>query len=228
MKSNILILCNQWKVSELLCTSDLRPQSLSFISREINFNFFPVNWFHELFLQFGWSSPNRIIKKYVKSISTVLLILHQRVSRKLDYIHIPQLHCTKKLVHNHSNCPTFVMFNYAVIGRFRSFLGRPRKSTSGQVAKNRPDRPRIDRLTRLAWNHCVLNFGKHPLVKCTHLTPNVTCKRVTIPLTKNKVDMIYPLAGSSSEMQRSGVKMNGIDTVAPNIVLHRNVNFSYF
>ena len=45
--------------------------------------------------------------------------------------------------------PKMISSPYVGLGRSRSFLGRPRKSTSSQVAKNRPDRPKIDRLTRL-------------------------------------------------------------------------------
>ena len=42
--------------------------------------------------------------------------------------------------------------------------------------------------------------------------------RVTIPDTKNIVERIYPLAGSLASMHNLGQMINGIDTVAPNIV----------
>ena len=41
---------------------------------------------------------------------------------------------------------------------------------------------------------------------------------VTIPDTKNIVERIYPLAGSLASMHSLGQMINGIDTVAPNIV----------
>ena len=41
---------------------------------------------------------------------------------------------------------------------------------------------------------------------------------VTIPDTKNMVERMYPLAGSLASMHNLGQMINGIDTVAPNIV----------
>ena len=61
---------------------------------------------------------------------------------------------TKKITKIFPVFEVFTKLNQVILGRFRSFLGRPRKSTSGQVAKNRLDRPRIDRLTRLVRTMC--------------------------------------------------------------------------
>jgi hypothetical protein len=52
----------------------------------------------------------------------------------------------------------------------------------------------------------------------SYLTPNVVCKSVTIPETKNIVEMMYPLAGSVSSMHIAGQMIKGIATVLPNIV----------
>jgi len=41
---------------------------------------------------------------------------------------------------------------------------------------------------------------------------------VTIAVTKIIVDIMCPRAGSSSFMHNAGVKINGIDTIAPIIV----------
>ena len=51
-----------------------------------------------------------------------------------------------------------------------------------------------------------------------YLTPIVACNKVTIPDTKNSVEIMYPLAGSFSEIHINGHKMNGMDIVPPNIV----------
>ena len=48
--------------------------------------------------------------------------------------------------------------------------------------------------------------------------PRMTWSRVTRPETNRMVEMMYPRAGSSSLMQRSGHRMKGIETVAPNMV----------
>lgn len=48
--------------------------------------------------------------------------------------------------------------------------------------------------------------------------PHVHCMNVTMPVTNIMVDIISPRAGSSSLMHRAGVKMNGIETIAPIMV----------
>ena len=83
----------------------------------------------------------------MKSISTTLHKVHA-LQCNVKYL------TTEKLVHNHASNPCFYLVELRCLGRFRSFLGRPRKSTSGRVAKNRLDRPRIDRLTRLVRTMC--------------------------------------------------------------------------
>ena len=81
-------------------------------------------------------------------------ILKLEIFREINFNFISY----SKLICFHGNFTEIVLFshvstklNKVVLGRFRSFLGRPRESTSGQVAKNRLDRPRIDRLTRLVF-----------------------------------------------------------------------------
>ena len=44
------------------------------------------------------------------------------------------------------------------------------------------------------------------------------CKKVTNPVTKIIVETMWLLAGSSSAIQSAGVKMKGIETIAPIIV----------
>ena len=48
--------------------------------------------------------------------------------------------------------------------------------------------------------------------------PKVLCNSVTRPETKKMVEMIKPLAGSSSLTQSRGQRMKGMETVEPNIV----------
>lgn len=52
----------------------------------------------------------------------------------------------------------------------------------------------------------------------TYLHPIVVWINVTKPVTKIIVEIIWLLAGSSSVMQRAGVRMKGIETIAPIIV----------
>lgn len=51
-----------------------------------------------------------------------------------------------------------------------------------------------------------------------YLQPKVFWMNVTMPVTKIIVDIMWPLAGSSSFIQRAGVRINGIETIAPIIV----------
>lgn len=51
-----------------------------------------------------------------------------------------------------------------------------------------------------------------------YLQPNVVCMNVTIPVTKIIVEIMWLLDGSSSAMHSAGVRMNGIETIAPIIV----------
>ena len=56
------------------------------------------------------------------------------------------------------------------------------------------------------------------LFDALYLTPNVLWRRVTIPETKNTVDIIVPFPGSSSSIHRAGAMMNGVEIAPPNIV----------
>jgi hypothetical protein len=51
-----------------------------------------------------------------------------------------------------------------------------------------------------------------------YLQPMVVCKKVTMPVTKIIVEIMWLRAGSSSAIQRAGVRINGMDTMAPIIV----------
>ena len=64
----------------------------------------------------------------------------------------------------------------------------------------------------------IKTFSPFFLMVSYYLIPKVLCKKVTIPLTKNSVEMIYPLAGSSDGIQSKGQIKTGIETVPPSIV----------
>ena len=123
------------------------------------------------------------------------------------------------------NCHTWVFSSSVIVSKSvgHSFSGKDNMAIVGTRNENVPPWTMGSLCELINYVRetivCLTLVNTLSFVNCTHLTPNVTCKRVTIPLTKNKVDMIYPLAGSSSEMHKSGVNMNGIDTVEPNIVL---------
>ena len=52
----------------------------------------------------------------------------------------------------------------------------------------------------------------------SNLIPNVVCRNVTIPHTKNKVEKIYALATSVVSIHSFGHNKNGIEIMPPIIV----------